>query len=87
MAEGFSQEVTFTVEPGMAAAFQGKVVHPVLATWWLVHYAEWASRLVLLPHLQEGEEGAGIGINLRHKGAAPLGSRVRVVARAEKVEG
>ncbi|MBT9258372.1 MAG: hypothetical protein KM310_01245 [Clostridiales bacterium] len=85
--EGYAEEVVFTVIPGMEAAFEGRVVHPVLATWWLVHYAEWASRKVLLPHLEEGEEGAGIGVNLRHRGAAPLGSQVRVKARAVKVDG
>ncbi|MBX6349895.1 MAG: hypothetical protein IRZ11_00095 [Clostridia bacterium] len=84
---GTEAEVRFEVRPGMEAAFDGRVVHRVLATWWLVHYMEYAARRVLEPYLAEDEEGAGVGINVRHLGPAPVGERVRVVARATQMEG
>lgn len=79
--------VEFDVRPGMEAAFEGRVIHPVLATWWLVHYMELAARRVLEPHLEPDEEGAGIGVNVRHLGPAPVGSHVVVRARATECDG
>jgi fluoroacetyl-CoA thioesterase len=75
-----SAEVRFVVEPGMAAAFGGVTIHPVLSTWSLVHHLEWAARRLLEPHLEPGEQGIGIGVNVRHRAPAPVGAEV--VARA-----
>lgn len=84
---GTEAEVSFEVRPGMEAAFDGRVVHRVLATWWLVHHMEHAARLVLEPYLAPDEEGAGIGVSVRHRAPAPIGERVRVVARATEMDG
>lgn len=76
--------VTFTVTDDMVAAFGGRVIHRVLATWSLVHHMEWAARKLLEPHLEPGEEGAGAGVNVRHLAPAPVGSVVEVRARVAR---
>lgn len=73
--------LTFTVTPEMSATFGGRTIHEVLSTWTMVHYLEWASRLLLEPHLDLGEEGAGAGVNIRHLAPAPVGATVEVRAR------
>lgn len=73
--------LTFTVEPEMAARFGDRTIHEVLSTWTMVHYLEWVSRILLEPHLDHGEEGAGAGVNIRHIAPAPVGAEVEVRAR------
>lgn len=66
----------YVVQPEDVAAFQGKVIHPVLSTFVLAREAEWAGRLVLLPLLREGEQGIGTHVNLTHQGPAFPGETV-----------
>jgi fluoroacetyl-CoA thioesterase len=79
---GEERSVTFEVTAAMEASFGGRRIHPVLSTWALVHHLEWAARLVIEPALEEGEEGVGAGVDIRHLGPAPIGSSVTVTARA-----
>lgn len=49
--------MSITVTEDMIAAFGGEMVHPVLSTVTMVYYMEWVGRKVILPFLEEGEEG------------------------------
>lgn len=82
---GRSAEVNFTVTPEMCPHFDGILVHPVLATWTVVHQMEVAGRKLLAPHLEPGNEGIGAHIRVDHRSPAPIGSHVRVVATATGV--
>lgn len=83
---GFEAEVIFEVDESMCPAFDGVVVHRVCSTWTLGHQMELAARRVLLPHLTEGLEGIGAHLSIDHVGPAPVGSTVRVVARAVETD-
>ncbi len=60
--------------------FENKVVHQVCSTYKLTQEAEWAGRRVLLPLLDEDEEGIGAAISLRHHAPAHVGATVTVTA-------
>ncbi len=72
--------LTFTVEESMQASFGGRLIHPVLSTWALVHHLEWVARLLLEPALEDGEEGVGAGVDIRHLSPALRGAAVTVSA-------
>jgi predicted thioesterase len=78
---GYEQKMTVTVTEEMVAAFDGKMIHPVLSTVTMVYYMEWVGRKVILPFLEEGEEGVGASINVKHRAPAPVGKKVTFVAR------
>ncbi len=82
---GHTAEVTFTVTPEMCPAFDGHVVHRVCSTWSIVHYMELAGRMVLLPFLEDDEEGVGSHVTCDHLGPALVGVTVRVTATATRV--
>ncbi len=73
----------FQVEEGMLARFGDREIHRLLSTWALVYHLEWTARRLLETCLDDGEEGLGAGVDVRHLGPAPLGARV--LARAELV--
>jgi predicted thioesterase len=79
---GNQAEVTFRVTEEMCPAFDGVVVHHVCSTWTIVQFMEVAGRKILAPHLEADEEGVGSHVSCDHKGPAPVGSLVRVVATA-----
>lgn len=85
LAVGATSQVCFKVTSEMCPAFDGHVVHRVCSTWSIVHYMELAGRRVLLPHLEEDEEGVGSHVTCDHLGPAPVGAEVRVTATATKV--
>jgi len=70
MTVDFEQE-----DPGLGA------LHPVYATYWMAKHMELASRKVILPFLEEGEEGIGFRVEVTHLASALPGMRVRVEAR------
>ncbi|HUG16934.1 MAG TPA: hotdog domain-containing protein [Thermomicrobiales bacterium] len=77
---GVTASVTFTVDDTMLAAFEGVVVHPVLGTAELVHYLELAGRRVILPYLEEHDEGIGHAISVTHRAPARPGTLVTATA-------
>jgi len=64
----------------MLAAFEGRVVHEAYATAALVAHLELAGRKIILPYLDEGEEGVGHAIAVTH--LAPTVPGMTVTARA-----
>jgi fluoroacetyl-CoA thioesterase len=72
-----------TVSDGDAAQFPGGVVHRgVYGTAAAVRDMEYAARLVLLPLLEDGEEGVGAEVWCRHLAPVLAGEEVELVATA-----
>jgi len=85
LSPGHQATLTVHVTEDMAAAFGGQMVHPVLSTVSMVYFMEWAGRKVILPFLEEHEEGVGASINVKHRAPAPIGKKVTFVATAKEV--
>ena len=68
----------------MLAAFEGRVVHAVYGTAAMVAHLELAGRKIILPFLEEGEEGVGHAIAVTH--LAPTLPGMTVTARARHRE-
>jgi predicted thioesterase len=77
-------EVTVTEE--MLVDILGRRIHPVYATAWMVRHMEEAGRMLIEPHLHEGEDATGYAISLVHERPARAGDRIQVTARAIRVE-
>lgn len=77
--------VDIEVTPEMCPHFRGRLHHPVCATWTLVHYMEVAGRMLLEPFLDESEEAVGAHIGIDHRSPAPIGTYVRIFAKASGV--
>lgn len=69
------------------AVFPSGRVHSVYSTFALGRDAEWACRLFVLQMKEDGEEGIGTFLNIRHKSPAKPGSQVSFIARLEEVRG
>lgn len=81
---GAEATVTITVTPEMVATFEELgAVHPLYATWSMVRHMELASRKIILPYLEPGEDAVGHSISVTH--LAPTGVGERVTARARLV--
>lgn len=86
VAVGDTAQVEVVVTADMCPAFDGVVVHEVYSTWSMAHHMELAARQVLMPRLEDHEEGIGSHLSIDHVRPAPLGSNVRVVAEAVEVD-
>ncbi len=86
--EGYEDSVGVVVTDEMKVEF-GELgrIHPVYATYWLAKHMEEAGRKIILPFLEEGEEGIGSAVTVKHRGPALVGMRVEVVARHVSTEG
>lgn len=84
MRNGLSLGDTAVVEAivteEMFAQFEGVIVHPAYSTVSMVYHMEWAARKLILPYLEEQEEGVGGAVSLKHLGMATLGSSIRIEA-------
>lgn len=58
------------------AAFEGAVVHEVMATFAIARDAEWTGRLFVLDMLDNDEEGIGTFVNISHVAPAFLGEEI-----------
>lgn len=78
---GYEARLSVVVTEAMTVDFEelGRV-HPVYATYWLCKHMEEAGRKIILPFLEEGEEGIGSGVSARHLVPAVAGEQVDVVA-------
>lgn len=77
---GITAEARFIVDDTMLAAFEGAVVHPVLGTAALVGWLELAGRRVIVPYLEDHEEGVGHAISIVHRAPALPGACVTASA-------
>ncbi|WP_442601007.1 thioesterase family protein [Paenibacillus sp. KN14-4R] len=73
---GFSSMLTVTVTEQMRPVFHDQVIHDVMSTVSMIYYMELAGRELLLPLLEEGEEGAGLAMDVKHIGPAVVGQEV-----------
>jgi fluoroacetyl-CoA thioesterase len=71
---GYVETLTVVVTSDMFASFNGEVVHPLYSTVSLIHHIEWVSRKVILPFLEEYEEGMGAEVSVKHLSPAKEGS-------------
>lgn len=53
-------------------------LHPVYATYWMAKHMELVSRKIILPYLEEGEEGIGYRVEVDHLASALPGMRVDI---------
>lgn len=82
---GDTAKITAEVTSDMFAQFEGEVVHPAYSTVSMVYHMEWASRKLLLPYLEDGEEGMGSQVKVKHTAPSGLGTRIEVTATVSKV--
>lgn len=78
--------ITATVTPDMFAQFEGEVVHPAYSTVSMVYHMEWASRQIILPYLDDDEEGVGAAVKVKHIAPTGVGSRIKAVAKVSRLE-
>lgn len=79
--------IEFEVLPSMTATLEGKEIHAVCSTFWLVYYAEVASRRAIERFFEEGENAVGASVALTHLAMAAVGATVVLTARVTDVQG
>ncbi|WP_455675465.1 thioesterase family protein [Pradoshia sp.] len=77
---GAEAEVTATVTREMFAQFEGTIVHRAYSTVAMVYHMEWASRKIILPYLEDHEEGVGGAVSVKHIAPTAEGTVVHVKA-------
>ncbi|MGM7700222.1 thioesterase family protein [Pseudalkalibacillus sp. Hm43] len=87
MEVGQQATITATVTPEMFAQFEGNVVHPAYSTVSMVYHMEWAARQIILPYLEDHEEGIGGGVAAKHLNPTPEGSEISVTATLRAIKG
>ena len=80
--DGYEAHLSVVVTEAMTVDFEelGRV-HPVYATYWLCKHMEEAGRKIILPFLDDGEEGIGSAVSARHLAPAVAGERITILAR------
>jgi fluoroacetyl-CoA thioesterase len=84
---GAVHEEKVRVESENAINFLGLPGARVLSTPHMIGYMERASRNLLMPMLEPGDDSVGTIVNVSHLSGAPLGSEVTFRAEIESVEG
>lgn len=77
---GRTASIDVIVTPEMFARFEGKVVHPVYSTVSMVYHMEWVSRQIIVPFLEDHEEGMGGAVTVKHIAPCIEGAEVTVTA-------
>ena len=85
---GTEASVTITVTEEMFARFEELgLVHPIYSTWFMVKHMELASRKVVLPYLEPGEEAVGYSVHVTHRSPTSAGATVTARARLVAIDG
>ncbi|PYZ97870.1 thioesterase [Alteribacter lacisalsi] len=84
MELGRKAAIDIHVTEDMYAQFEGKVVHPAYSTVSMVYHMEWCARQIILPYIEDHEEGIGADVKVRHISPVPAGENL--VAEATLTE-
>ena len=84
---GITHEIERETTEDMSAQKVFPYVPHVYATSVMVGHMEAVCAEMVLPHLGEGEETVGIGMQFSHTAATPLGMKVRFSAKLIEVDG
>lgn len=84
---GAVREESITVEDRVAISFLGLEGARVLATPQMIQHMEITSRNLLFPMLEQGFDSVGTVVNVKHLGAAPMGTRVTFRSEIAGVDG
>src|SRR5688572_27584306 len=76
-----------TVREDEVAAFHGKTVHRVCATFILARDVEWTTRQFVLEVCDDDEEGVGTFLSIDHKSPAFVGEEIIFTARIDEWKG
>nr|WP_273852465.1 thioesterase [Pseudalkalibacillus spartinae] len=68
------------VTPDMYAQFNGEIIHQAYSTVSMVYHMEWAARQLIIPYLEDDEEGIGGGVEVKHMGPACNGQSIEIQA-------
>lgn len=82
---GHTATLSFRVTEDMYAQFEGKVVHPAYSTVSMVYHMEWVSRKIILPFLENDEEGMGASVSVKHLAPTTAGTMVTAKATVTKL--
>jgi len=80
-----SNTLEILVTEEMLASFEETVIHPVYSTFWLCYHVELCARKTIEPYFDEDENALGGGIEITHKGMAPLGAIISITTRVLKL--
>jgi fluoroacetyl-CoA thioesterase len=84
---GLTGEKEMVVTESDLASFAGNIGADVLSTHCIVLLMELAARQAIKGRIPEGKMTLGTHVDIQHFSAAPIGSRVRVVARLTALKG
>ncbi|MBT2660070.1 thioesterase [Bacillus sp. ISL-45] len=83
---GHTASINVSVTPDMFARFGGKVVHPVYSTVSMVYHMEWVSRQIIIPFLEDHEEGMGGAVTVKHIAPCTEGAEVIITAAVTGIQ-
>ena len=85
---GLQAVLDVQVTPDMTVRFDELgPLHAVYATYEIARHFEEVGRKLLVPLLEDGEEGLGTAVSVQHLASALPGMRVRHTATLDRVEG
>jgi len=85
--KGDKKFYTKIVTEAETATFESGEVHPFYGTFALGRDAEWVCRLFVLEMKEEGEEGIGTYLNIKHMAPAVVGDEVKLTGILDEVDG
>lgn len=85
LTEGLTATMNVKVTSEMFAQFDGNVVHPAYSTVTMIYHMEWVSRQIILPYLEEHEEGMGGAVCAKHLFPSREGTNLTITAVVSKL--